>query len=372
MPFQKPSLSTRGSEACLVDFMPMHTTENPAPTPPTCNIGWSIDDHSIERQDLGLCINIGIDICTEAIDSCDVSLRSTLATEGRSTFTTNLLHSFIVLGAVFLLQAIIAITITGAPIGPTGSRHGAHRSSILLWCCYSQPPHSHHLHLDRYIISVRTRHAQPRTAIAVDLTSEGAKDRVVHVDVRACVCHWGAVVVQLTNTALYKNLSWSFFPNGATFTHTFNIGTSTTNILLTSIVVIVAQSPLTMGLHGCEIITNIVHDEKTQKRTWGASGALMSSSIHATIKDLIGRLVLRSIAVGSSWRSDSFSPRRMGTSRPSPTPLTTGPRDTGGYFGCNKPAPTPPYSGVYHAGTCGEKLPPVKIGFPYAGEGSLI
>ncbi|KZP08990.1 hypothetical protein FIBSPDRAFT_964339 [Athelia psychrophila] len=115
----------------------------------------------------------------------------------------------------------------------------------------------------------------------------------------------GTLVAQLTNPTLYKNLSWSFFSNSATFTHTFNIGISIIHVLLTFIVVIVARSTLTMGLHGCEIITNI-------------------SSIRAAIKDLvynpalglqrwptirlltvkpIERWVLRSIAVGSSWRS---------------------------------------------------------------------
>ncbi|KZP08513.1 hypothetical protein FIBSPDRAFT_1052340 [Athelia psychrophila] len=82
-----------------------------------------------------------------------------------------------------------------------------------------------------------------------------------------------AVVVQLTNPTLYKNFSWSFFPNSTIFTHTFIIGTYIIDVLLTFILARIAKSPLTMGLHGREIITNIMRDEKARKAALGSSGA---------------------------------------------------------------------------------------------------
>ncbi|KZP12836.1 hypothetical protein FIBSPDRAFT_961024 [Athelia psychrophila] len=85
-------VSTIAAAACLIggSYANAHATNNPAPAPPTHNIAWSIDDHSMEHQVLGPCIDIVVTICTKAIGFVHiVSLRSMLAYEGRLNFTTN-------------------------------------------------------------------------------------------------------------------------------------------------------------------------------------------------------------------------------------------------------------------------------------------
>ncbi|KZP05301.1 hypothetical protein FIBSPDRAFT_1054165 [Athelia psychrophila] len=485
-------LSIIAGVSCLVGgfYANTHATKNPAPSPPTYNIGWSIEDHSIEREILALWINILVAICTEAIGFVhSVSLRSTLGTEGRLEFTTNLrlltaargnfgngttmngimavllVASYaassmilprytyennngqlqhvsntsdqpdlaiwpiplIALGAVLLLQAVIAIA--GVLTSPTGIQTWSASQFDLTAAAILDAHTPVTYHPGRCMMSVRERHAEPKAFTPSygqpsPWTSHPRVQKVVWFTWMFTPAYiiGGAAIVQLTNPTLYKNLSWSFLPNGATFTHTFNLGTSIIGVIFTFIVVIVAQSPLTMGLHGCEIITNIVRDEKAWRRASGASGAPMSNGVYTTMKDLkknpgagfaawwptICLLAVKPVfhwTFGLAFHSSGvimevgpvqffYLAVMMGIftaimsllafhSPTGPQPAAYGhlqtladlidfwpPRKGRIYWG-DKPTPMP-HTGVYHAGTSNEVLPPVKTGFPYAGEDGHI
>ncbi|KZP08970.1 hypothetical protein FIBSPDRAFT_1052067 [Athelia psychrophila] len=236
---------------------------------------------------------------------------------------------FIDPGAVLLLQVVIISVLTS----PTGIQ-AWDASQFDLTAAAIVDPYIIAYHHGCCMISVRKRHAQPRTAIAMDLTSKCPKGR-------------------LTNPTLYKNLSWSFFSNSATFTHTFNIGISIIHVLLTFIVVIVARSTLTMGLHGCEIITNIVRDEK-----------FFYLALMGDIYRYHGAPRLP-LSLWLAARGDGHLQTLAGL-------IDYWPSRHGRILWGDKPTPTPPYNGVYYAGTSRETLAPVKMGFSYAGEDGLI
>ncbi|KZP31885.1 hypothetical protein FIBSPDRAFT_1037064 [Athelia psychrophila] len=485
------SLAVITGVACLVGgfYANTHTTQNSSPAPPTYNIGWSIKDHSIEREIVTLTITIVVAICTEAVGFVhSVSLRSTLATEGRLEFTTNLRlftaanwnfgnskimntlmavllvvlyaassmilprykyeykdgelqHApndsdqptlsiwpipLIVLGAALLLQVIIAI------IGVLTSPHGIQTWSASQFdvtaAAIRHVPTPINYRPNRCMLSVRERGDNslsliPRTKQPSPWKSHPRVQKVVWFTLMFVPAYiiGGATVVQLTKPTMYKNLSWSFLPNDATFTHPFNLGPSIIDVLLTFIVVVAAQSPLTMGLHGCEIITNIVRDEKAWRRASRTSGAPISSSLLTTIKDLahnpgaglsawwpnICLLIVKpashwtfGLAFHSSGVVMEVGPVQffylalmMGLftaimmllafrSPIGPQPAAYGhlqtladlidywPHKDGRIFWGDKSPPRD--NSVYHAGTSDTKLPPVKMGVFYAGEDSLI
>lgn len=324
-----------------------YTVPNSGPAPATYNIGWSIQDHSMERELLSLLLNIIVTFATECIGFVhSVALRAALADESRLTFTTNLrlltaarnnfrngtvlntlmalllIASYasssmifprntldqngaytaqpslavwpaplIILGFTLLIQATIAV---GGVIGTNVRTWSAcqfdlsaaaildHRSPITY-----RP--------GRCMMSVRERY-DSNTACAPSHKQPSpwhSHRRVrkvvwlVWVFAPAYVL-WGALIIQLTRPERYKGLSWTFLPNETTYSYVFfpSVNFSGGAFVLTFLMVMITQSPLTLALHGAEIITNIVRDEKTWRRASGHSGAVMSSGIYATMKDI--------------------------------------------------------------------------------------
>ncbi|KZP06630.1 hypothetical protein FIBSPDRAFT_939934 [Athelia psychrophila] len=258
--------------ACLVGgcYANAHATKSPAPAPPIYKITWSIEDYSMERDVLGLCIDIVIAICIKAIDLCSISLRSTLATEDCLTFTTNLrlargnfgngtiMHAImamlliasyassvilprytyedssgelqpltndsdlpdlaiwpiplIVLGAVLLLQAIISILTS-----PPGIQ-AWNASQFDLTAAAILDPYTHiTYHPGRCTMSVHERHAQPRAAMP--WTSHPRVQRS-HGS-RGCSPLRTSLARRswCSSPIRHCNLSWSFFPSSAMSTH---------------------------------------------------------------------------------------------------------------------------------------------------------
>ncbi|KAF7974732.1 hypothetical protein HWV62_11407 [Athelia sp. TMB] len=474
-------LSIIAGVACIVGgfYTSLKATHNPDPAPSTYNIGWTMSNHSIERELIGLVVNILVAICTEAIGFVHcVALRSTLAIEGRLTFTTNLrlltaargnfgngtvmnvimavllVASYasssmifprdtwdadadqqkeqpslaiwpiplIVLGAVLLLQAIIAIT--GVLTSPTGIQTWSSSQFDLTAAAIRDHNTPIEYHPGRCMMSVRDRRSAPTPLLPSrnqpsPWNSHPRVQKVMWFTWMFAPAYiiGGAVIVQLTRSSLYKGLSWGFLPGANTYTYVWYPTTSGTTsaigIILAFIIVIAAQSPLTMGLHGCEIITNIVRDEKAWRRASG-TGAPMSSGIGTTIEDLLSHpgagfaawwptvalLIVKpffhwvfGLAFHSSGIVMAVGPVQffylavfMGAftsimsllafnSPSGPQPAAYGhlqtladlidywpPRDGRIYWGDKTT-----HILAYHAGTSSRELPRVKVGCPYAG-----
>ena len=360
--------------ACLAGgyYASSHARHHHDPDPSTYQFGWMMDDHSMEREYIGLVssilrefrfkshgldmqvLNILVTICTEAIGFVhSVSLQATLAEEKRLYFATNLrlltaargnfgngtimnmIMAFllvasyasssmiipqstwdekaqqpttqtalaiwpiplIILGVVLLLQSFIAIV--GVLTTPNGI-HTWSRSQLDLTAAAI-----HHGSIDRRpgncLRSVcdqggsEVSTPSPRFPTFHQPSPWNSHSRVQKV-IWFTWLLWpayfigGAVIIQLTRPApSFEGLSWNFPPNPHTsYTYSWypTASTSAGGDIVAFIMVIIAQSPLTMVLHGCEIITSIVRDEKAWQRA-SSSGALMSSSPITIFKDVM-------------------------------------------------------------------------------------
>ncbi|KAF7973494.1 hypothetical protein HWV62_14992 [Athelia sp. TMB] len=327
-----------------------HARHHPDPDPSTYQFGWTMDDHSMEREYIGLALNILVTICTEAIGFVhSVSLRTTLVEEKRLHFATNLrlltaargnfgngtimnmIMAFllvtsyasssmiipqstwnekaqqpttqtalaiwpiplIILGVVLLLQSIIAIA--GILAIPNGI-HTWSRSQLDLTAAAIHHRVIYH-RPGNCLRSVCDQH-RPDGSPPIHPASHQPSPWNSHPRVQKVIWFiwvlWpayfisGAVIIQLTRPApSFKGLSWSFPPSPHTsYTYSWypTTSNSTGGVIVAFIMVIIAQSPLTMVLHGCEIITSIVRDEKAWQQA-SSSGALMSSSPVTIAKD---------------------------------------------------------------------------------------